>query len=96
MNIPSYIKKNLWDTPVENLDLNKHYKYITERVLEYADFQGFRWLEEKYGKEKIVDVLKNSRKISAKTGNFFAVVYSIGKEEMRCLTHPFTQKQNRF
>ena len=94
--VPSYILKYLWDTPKDKVDANKHSSFIIERVLEYGDEKSIEWLNDTYKKGEIVSVLKEIKKISPKTGNFFALYYNIPKEELLCIQEPFTQKQNRF
>lgn len=93
--IPDYILPYLWD--VNQQDLAKaSAEFVIERVLEYGNEKAFDWLRENYPKEIIVATLKKSRKISPKTGNFFALYYHLDKKELECIRKPFTRKQDRF
>lgn len=94
--IPSFVKEYLWDTKVDEIDLNKNSKFVIERVLEYGDFDALNWLNKTFDVKQIEDVLRTSKKISTKTGNFFALYYNIPKSKLRCIQKPFTQKQKRF
>jgi hypothetical protein len=94
--IPEFVTKYLWDIDLKNLSQTKHKNFIIERVLEYGDQKTLRWLEKNYQKNEIITTLKSSKKISPKTGNFFALIYNIPKSELECIRKPFTQKQNRF
>lgn len=96
MVIPEIIRAYLWDVDVTTLSPKKHHKFIIERVLEYGDFAAVEWLAENFEKEQIIEVLRVSKRISPKTGNFFAMYYKVPKESFECLKNPFTQKQNRF
>jgi len=96
MDIPGYIKTYLWDVDITTLSAKSHAKFIIERVLEYGDVQSLKWLMENFTKDQIIDVLKTSKRLSPKTGNFFAFYYKVPKENFECLKTPFTQKQNRF
>jgi hypothetical protein len=98
LSIPSFLKPFFWDTDVSKLDLQKHKKYIIERILEYGDIKEVRWLFSNFEKEDIVEVLKKSRRISVKTGNYFYIILKLNepKENFECLKKPYTQKQYRF
>lgn len=96
IEIPQKILNYLWDTDHTTLSKEKHSKYIIERVLELGAKEDVKWLEEVYDLETIKNVLKNSKRISTKTGTYYAMVYDIPKEELECIKKPYTQKQNRF
>lgn len=94
--LPAYISEYLWDVPKDKLSVSKNADFIIERVLEYGGTKALGWINENYDKEKIIKVLKNSKKISSKTGNFYALYYDIPKESLQCIKKPFTRKQDRF
>ncbi len=94
--LPTFIKKLLWDVKIEDIPNPKNSQFIIERVLEYGDEKAFSWLCQNYSRKEILPVLKKSRRISPKTGNFYALYYKIPKEKLLCIRKPFTQKQNRF
>ena len=96
MEVPSNIKTYLWDVDISNLSAKDHAKFIIERVLEYGNFESLKWLMENFTKEQIINVLETSKRLSPKTGNFFAMYYKVPKESFECLKKPFTKKQNRF
>lgn len=95
-SIPPHVEKYLWDVKVDSLDINSHSGFVIERVLEYGDTDAFSWILKTYKKEKILDVLKKSKRISPKTGNFFALYFGVPKEELLCIRKPFIRKQDRF
>ena len=94
--IPGHVFRYLWDVKEESLDVNMHSGFVIERVLEYGDTDSFSWILKTYGKEKILDVLKKSKRISPKTGNFYALYFGIPKLELLCIRKPFIRKQDRF
>jgi hypothetical protein len=94
--IPNFVSQYLWDVPLKNISISKNSNFIIERVLEYGDIEAFVWINSNYKKENIISVLRESKKISPKSGSFFALYYGINKEELECIRKPFTQKQNRF
>ncbi len=95
---PNFLNTFLWDTDVTKLDIYKNKKYIIERILEYGDIPEAKWLFSTYEKEDIIDVLKKSKRISEKSGNFFYKILNLNepKENFQCLKEPYTQRQNRF
>lgn len=96
LNIPESVKKYLWDVDPESLTKSDHSDFIIERVLEYGDLDSLSWLLKNFDKANITKVLKESQKISPKTGYLYALYFGVPKEELICFQKPFTQKQNRF
>jgi hypothetical protein len=94
--IPSNIIPLLWDTPIENISIEKNKQYIIERVLEYGSLSDDKWLKEVYSIDEIIEIIKKSRKISLKTANFYSIIFNIPQNQIECFKKPFTQKQNRF
>ncbi len=94
--IPKNIKTLLWDVKEADISFDEHYKYIIERVLEYGDLQEIKWMEDNFSKDKIVVTLKVSKRLSAKSANYFALKYNVSKEEVECLRKPYKKKQDRF
>lgn len=94
--IPAALKKYFWEIKFENLDQEKRADYIIERLLEYSDIEGMRWLLKTHPREKIVEVLKTSRGLSQKSANFWAIYFEVPKEEILCLNKSFQEKQKVF
>ncbi len=94
--IPHYVTQYLWDADLNQLDLEANKQFVIERILEYGDEPAVNWMQAHYEQDEIIQVLKTSRRISAKTGQFYALLYQLDPSTLRCLTQPFTQKQNRF
>lgn len=94
--VPQHVRQYLWDVDQEKLSRSDHADFIIERVLEYGDMSALNWIREQYNPQEIKKVLINSRRISAKTGNFFALVYKLDPSTLKCLQEPYTQKQKRF
>lgn len=94
--IPESVSRYLWDTPIDQINIQKHATFIIERVLEYGERAAIGWIDEQYGEDAIVDVIKNSKRISPKTANFYATIYGVDPKEVACLQKPSIPKQNRF
>lgn len=94
--IPQSVKSLLWDIDPDNISVIDSYRFVIERILEYGDFPEIGWMETTFTQAQIEDTLKTSRRISAKSGNFFAIKYQLPKETLLCIQQPFINKQDRF
>lgn len=94
--IPEAVRVLLWDVDVAQLSLAEHYKFVIERIVEYGDLPEVRWMQRRFSTAQIVETLTQSRRISAKSGNFFRLLYDLPPEAIPCLTRPFTRRQDRF
>lgn len=55
-------KKTLfWDTDISNLDINKHKRYIIERILQFGNMDDYNWMRENYSKNEIKNVIMEKR-----------------------------------
>lgn len=95
-NIPDFVTKYLWDVPATKVSIKSHPEFVIERVLEYGDSKALDWLNNAFEKNVIIGVIKKSRRISPKTGNFYGLYYGIDRKDILCIQKPFIQKQNRF
>ncbi|HAV92170.1 TPA: hypothetical protein DCW38_03200 [candidate division WOR-3 bacterium] len=68
-----------------NIKLDKHYKYIIARILDYGQWEDVRTLQKLYTKEQIIETIKTSRYLSKKTANYWAIKYKINKGEIECM-----------
>jgi hypothetical protein len=84
-------KKMFWDSDFEKLDLQKHKRYIIERVLERAlSWQQFKLMVDYYGDKEVIDLIKNVSYLTDLTINFCNFYFDIPLNEMRC----YTRKQS--
>ncbi|MEK7596012.1 MAG: hypothetical protein AAB564_00455 [Patescibacteria group bacterium] len=69
------LKKYFWDTDFNSLDINKNKKYVLERILDMGDNKSVRWMKNNFSKKDILETLKNNRKISKKSLNFWNLFF---------------------
>lgn len=95
MSVMEVLPKDLyplfWDINPETLDVQKYPKFVVERIIDIGDEAATSWMRKTYPKEKIVEIIKSSRKLSEKTANFWATIYGIDRKEVKSLT-----KYNKF
>ncbi|MGE3063421.1 MAG: hypothetical protein AB7T10_07285 [bacterium] len=72
-----------WD--YDNIDIKKHSRFIIERIIEYGDFKDIENLQKLYTKRQIIETIKESRNISRKTANYWAIKYNLDERDIKCL-----------
>lgn len=89
------IKRYFWDIDFNTLDFEKNSEYIIARILEYGDPESTDWLFSFYDKDVILGVLKKSRQLSPKSANYWALIFDVPKEEIKCLNKQFRETRSR-
>ena len=59
--LPEYVRELFWEGLREEPDPERHADYIAIRVLESGDERSYRWLVERYGKERLRGVVSSGR-----------------------------------
>lgn len=86
--VPAHLKPLFWDVDFAALDADRHRAYIIERILEYGDLPEIRWMRETYQAAVIVRVLKRARGLSARSADYWALIYDVPTEAIACLNKP--------
>jgi hypothetical protein len=79
-SLPLYFKKLFWDIDFSTLEKYENKEFIIERVLEFGDIGDFEALKKLYSLEDIKNVLKNSRNLSFKSANFYALILEVSRK----------------
>lgn len=93
MNEPQ-LKRFFWDVDFKALDSAMDQKFIIERLLEMGDEEATKWLFSTYSKEGVIEVLRNSTKISPKSANYWGLILNVSRDEIRCLSKPYQKQPN--
>ena len=83
--IPLIFRPLFWDTNLEEFDPAAYPVYTIERVLEHGDEEAFRWLLGSFSSEQIRDVIRTDRHLSARSANFWALVFEVPDSEVAAL-----------
>lgn len=94
--LPQFLNKYFWDVEFEKINLEKRKIYVLKRILEYGDEKAVRWMWKNFKKSEIKNALVNFRGYSQKSANFWAVILSIKKENVKCLNTSFRETQKQF
>ncbi len=73
IGLPPELALYFWDVDPEKLSLQKHSRYIIERLLEYGKLEAVLWVQKQYSKAMIMDVCLTSRRVSERSRNFWAI-----------------------
>jgi len=52
-----------WDTDPKKLDLQKHAKYIIERIMDFGNDDEVRWMKKQYPKQLLAKVCRTSKQL---------------------------------
>jgi hypothetical protein len=69
MNFP-FSQNLFWDTDIAEIDMQKHKRYVIERVLTRGTLNDFRKLITLYSKEEIKNEIVKSKILDPKTAHF--------------------------
>jgi hypothetical protein len=81
---PIFDKRIFWDVNFENLDYDKKYKFVIERVFERGDVPDIRNCRRYYGDDLIREVLLNAKFLSKTTLYLASAVVDRPIEDFRC------------
>lgn len=83
--IPHHLRPLFWDTAPDTFDPTAHARYTIERVLEHGEEEDVAWLTRTFTREQIQDVLRTDRRLSARSANFWAIVFHLPTREVAAL-----------
>ena len=63
-------KSLFWDTNTDELNIEKHSKFIIERILEFGNSEEVKWCIKTYGKDAIKQLLPQLH-LSDKSASFW-------------------------
>jgi len=73
--IPAEIKPLFWDVDVDRIDIDRHEDFVISRILEWTTPPALKWLERRYSAAQILQVNRTSRRVSARSRNFWNLWY---------------------
>ena len=79
------LRKSLfWDTNYDKIDWEKNAPYVVDRVMHYGVWEEFKEMLKYYGREKVIEIVKNLRYMDRRVMTFCHVYFQIPLEEIRC------------
>ena len=87
LTVSNLSKHLFWDVDRNDLDLNKNFRFILARVLEYGLINDWILLYKHFGLEKITSEAKEIRNLDDKSLHFIAHLSDTKLQEFRCYTY---------
>jgi hypothetical protein len=81
---PVFDKRIFWDVDADNIDYDKYFRYVIERVFERGDVPDIRNCRRYYGEDKVREVLLNSRFLPETRMYLAAAIIDRPVTEFRC------------
>ena len=73
-----------WDIDPDTLDIDKHSRFIIERVLKKGSLDDWLYLKRIYSLDKIEKESLNLRSLDRKTLHFLSNYFGVDKTQFRC------------
>ena len=77
-------KELFWDTPIEGIDLERHARFIVERVLHRGTWHDWVAVREHYGPSRLRELVTQIRDMDPKSLAFCKAVFGLQNEDFRC------------
>ncbi|RKX17303.1 MAG: hypothetical protein DRP35_11170 [Candidatus Zixiibacteriota bacterium] len=77
-------KHLFWDVDISEVDVEKHVRFIVERVVTRGNLNDFKLLLKTYTKKMIAQNVVKIRSLDKKTINFLSIYFDIDKKDFRC------------
>ena len=81
---PILDKRIFWDVDFDNIDYDKKWKTVIERIFDRGDINDIRQVRRYYGDEKVMEALTTAKYLFDETINFCSAIFEIPKEKFRC------------
>jgi hypothetical protein len=72
--LPEEFQRYFWDVAFDDLTIEKYPQFIVERILNYGDLDGIKWLLSWADKEYIRTIVEKSRNLNSKTINYWQII----------------------
>ncbi len=69
--LPIKFRTLFWDVNFDELEWEKHKKYIAERILNFGDWDDVLWLKDRMSEKELIALVNSSREINRKTKNYW-------------------------
>ncbi len=88
--IPKELHPFFWDVNADSFDPAQHPQYTIGRILELGTEAAVAWMKSAFTEEEIKRVIREERRLSPRSANYWALVYRIPPEEVAALARQRT------
>jgi Family of unknown function (DUF6922) len=87
--IPNELRPFFWEVNAESFDPLAFPHYTIWRILELGTDTAVAWMKQAFNEQEIKQVIRKERRLSPRSANYWALIYSIPREEVAALaSHP--------
>ena len=87
--IPNELQGFFWDIDTQQFNPREHPDYAIGRILELGTEPAVAWMRATFTEEQIKKVIREDRRLSPRSANYWALMYEIPAEEVAALSrHP--------
>lgn len=90
--LPKFLYPLFWDINPAKLEVDKHPKYVIERIMEWGDFPHVKWMLKNFTLSQLKAALCQTRNLSKRSAPFWANLLQINPEETKCLSKAYQTK----
>jgi hypothetical protein len=85
--VPLDLRPLFWDVDPDTFDPTRYARYTIGRVLELGDEKAVAWLRTTFPEAQIKEAVRDERRLSRRSANFWALVYKIPPKDVASLRH---------
>jgi len=83
--MPEHLHAFFWDIRVADFDPKMHPEYTIARILELGNPEAVTRLQQNFTQEEITKIIRSERRLSAKSANYWALIYDIPADQVAAL-----------
>lgn len=72
--VPKEFSRYFWDVVLDDLTIEKHPRFIAERLLNYGDLNSIKWLFTWTDRKFILTLVDESRNLNPKSRNYWKIM----------------------
>lgn len=83
--LPEPLRPFFWDVNPDTFNPLDWPEYTIFRLLEFGDDAAVAWLRDAFPAAKIIEVLRQERRLSRRSANFWALIYGVDPADVAAL-----------
>ena len=83
--IPDELRPFFWEVNGESFDPVAFPQYTIWRILELGTDAAVAWMKQTFAEQEIKQVIREERRLSPRSANYWALIYGIPSEEVAAL-----------
>lgn len=95
MKIPKSLHKYFWDVDVKKLDPEKYPYFVVSRLLDKGNIEATRWIKRNFESNLVQETLENYRDFSLKSASFWALIYKVPLNKVKCFQEPYLSMRKK-